>query len=583
MPYRWTFYPETSREAVRRLMDGLKISPVLARVLGNRGITTVAEGQRFLSPAVGDLHDPFGIPGMEAAVARIAKATEAGERIGVYGDYDVDGVTGAALLFRFFRDLGADTIFRVPNRMREGYGLTESGIDEFARAGVTLLVSVDCGTNSVHEIAYARDRGIDTIVADHHTASETLPNAVALVNPHLPGSTYPFKYLTGVAIALKVAIAVCRARGLPDDRALADLDLVAVGSIADVAPLIGENRTLVKRGLRVLSDSRKVGFRELIRVAGFEGKEIGVWEVAFGLAPRINAAGRIGDARAAVELLTTDSVEVARERAEGLERENSRRRELDLDILNTALGMIGEAETAVERKAIVLASDAWHPGVIGIAASRVKERYARPTILIALDGELGRGSARSVPGFSLYEALARCSDTLVAFGGHEQAAGFTIERRMIETFRERFLAYAGERLANTDLSPTLRIDGAVPVSHLAIELYEEIKLLRPFGPENSEPVFIAKGLELAGRPQIVGRGRTHLKFAVRDGDRRIEAIAFDKADLMAAVADGEPIDLAFTLGENNYLGDRQLQLRVKDIHAGGAGDPSGLAPSLEGF
>jgi single-stranded-DNA-specific exonuclease len=583
MPYRWTFYPDASRDIVRRLMDGLKISPVLARVLGNRGVASVPDGQRFLSPALSDLHDPFALPGMERAVARISAAIDRRERIGVYGDYDVDGVTGAALLSRFFRDVGGDAIFRVPNRMREGYGLTDAGIDEFARAGVRLLVTVDCGTNSVREIAYARGLGIDTVVADHHTPGESLPEAVAVVNPHLPGSTYPFKHLAGVAIALKVSLAVSRARGLTDERALEDLDLVAVGSIADVAPLVGENRTLVKRGLRVLSESRRTGFRELIRVSGFEGKEIGVWEVAFGLAPRINAAGRIGDARAAVELLTTESVETARERAEGLERENSRRRELDSDILTEALAMVDGTVGLEGRKAIVLSSDRWHPGVIGIAASRVKERYARPTVLIAMDGDLGRGSARSVPGFSLYEALARCSDTLVSFGGHEQAAGFTIERRMIEPFRERFLAHAAERLAGVELSPTLRIDGAVPVTHLGIELYEEVKLLRPFGPENAEPIFIAKGLEPAGRPQIVGRGRTHLKFAVRDGDRRIEAIAFDKAELHATVADGEPIDVAFTLGENNYLGDRQLQLRVKDIHPGGAGDPAGVAPSLESF
>ncbi len=583
MPYRWTFYPDASRDVVRRLMDGLKISPVLARVLGNRGVASIDEGQRFLSPTLADLHDPFTLPGMDRAVARIDQAIEARERIGVYGDYDVDGVTGAALLSRFFCDVGADAIFRVPNRMREGYGLTDVGIDEFARAGVRLLVAVDCGTNSVREIEYARGLGIETIVADHHTPGERLPDAVAIVNPQVPGSTYPFKHLAGVAIGLKLALAVSRARGLSDERALEDLDLVAVGSIADVAPLVGENRTLVKRGLRVLTESRKVGLRELIRAAGFEGKEIGVWEVAFGLAPRLNAAGRIADARAAVELLTTDSVDTARERAEGLERENSRRRELDSDILSEALAMVGAAGALADSKAIVLASDTWHPGVIGIAASRVKERYARPTVLIALDGELGRGSARSVPGFSLYEALARCADTLVSFGGHEQAAGFTIERRMIDSFRDRFLAHAAERLAGKDLSPTLRIDGSVPVTHLGIELYEEVKLLRPFGPENPEPIFISKGLEPAGRPQIVGRGRTHLKFAVRDGDRRIEAIAFDKADLHATVADGEPIDVAFALGENNYLGDRQLQLRVKDIHPAGAGDPAGAAPSLEAF
>lgn len=582
MRYRWIYQPGAPREVVRSLMDGLKISPILARVLGNRGIATVEQGNRFLSPSLSDLHDPALLAGMEAAVSRVGRAVDTGERIGIYGDYDVDGVTGAALLYRFFRDIGADVVYRVPNRMREGYGLTTVGIEEFAAAGVRLLVSVDCGTNSIREIAFARDRSIDTIVVDHHTPGETPPPAVAIVNPHSRGCDYPFKHLTGVALAMKLEQAVCRARGLPDERAHDDLDLVAVGSVADVAPLHGENRILVKRGLRVLSESKKAGFRELIRVSGFLGREIGVWEVAYGLAPRINAAGRIGDARMAVDLLTTDAAETARRRAEDLDRENSRRRELDLDILEEALAMIGGLERLGDEKAIVLASPDWHPGVIGIAASRVKERYARPTVLIALDGEIGRGSARSVPGFSLYEALHRCADTLVSYGGHEQAAGFTIERGMIDRFRERFVSLAGERLAGKDLSPSLSIDGTIPLSHLGIELYEEINLLRPFGPGNPEPIFVAKGARPAGRVQVVGRG--HVKFAMKDGDTRVDAIAFDKAELVhAGLLDGGPIDAVFTLGENTYTGERQLQLRVKDVRTAGQGGPAGSAPALEAF
>ncbi len=582
MPYRWTFHPNAGDEVVRALMDGLKISPILARVLGNRGIASVEQGHRFLSPALTELHDPFRMAGMDQAVARVDRALAAGERVGVYGDYDVDGVTGAALLYRLFRDLGAEVMFRVPNRMREGYGLTEVGIEEFASAGVRLMVTVDCGTNSVREIAYARDAGIETIVVDHHTPGDTPPPAVAIVNPHRRDCTYPFKSLTGVALAMKLSQAVCHARGLPPERAYEDLDLVAVGSVADVAPLIGENRVLVKRGLRVLTESKKPGFRELIRVAGFLGKEMGVWEVAFGLAPRINAAGRIGDARVAVELLATDDVDTARARAEELDRENARRREMDLDILEQALSMIGTRESLGDKKAIVLASPSWHPGVIGIAASRVKERFSRPTVLIALDGELGRGSARGVPGFSLYAALHQCAEMLVSYGGHEQAAGFTIERKMIEPFRERFVSHAGIKLAGKDLSPFLMIDGVIPLSHLNIELYEEINLLRPFGPENPEPIFVVKGMRPAGRVQVVGRG--HVKFAMREGDVRVDAIGFDKAELLpTGVLDGAPFDAAFTLGENTYTGERVLQLRVKDLQPAGDGDPEGIAPALESF
>jgi single-stranded-DNA-specific exonuclease len=563
-------------------MNGLKVSPVLARVLSNRGVTTVEEGRRFLSARLSELHDPFLMAGMHDAVARIGRAIEANEAIGVYGDYDVDGVTGASLLYRFFRGLKARVLYRIPDRMREGYGVSTTGIDDLAREGVRLLITVDCGINSLAEIAHARTLGIDVIVADHHTPSEQLPAAVAIVNPHRRDCSYPFKSLTGVALAMKLSLAVARARGLSEEAVLRDLDLVAVGSIADVAPLIGENRILVKRGLALLADSSKVGFRELIRSAGLAGREIGVWQVAFGLAPRLNAAGRVGDARSAVELLTTDSPDVARERASELERENERRREMDFAILGEALEMVGGAESIGDHCAIVLASPTWHPGVIGIAASRVKEKFGRPTVLIALDGDVGRGSARGVPGFSLYEALDHCSDLLVSFGGHEQAAGFTIRKEMIEDFRERLIGFADQRLAGKDMTPALRIEGEIPLSEIGIELIEEMRLLSPFGPENAEPIFMSKGLVPAGRVSVVGRG--HVKFAVSDGERRIDAIGFDKANLMSTgIFDGGPFDIAFTIGENLYMGNRSVQLRLKDIQPAGAGDPQGLAPALEAF
>jgi single-stranded-DNA-specific exonuclease len=582
MPYRWTFYPDSPPDAVLSLMNGLKASPILARVLWNRGIQTVSDGQRFLASSLSDLHDPFLMSGMAEAVTRIERALEKDEVIGVYGDYDVDGVTGAALLYRFFRSLGARVFYRIPDRMREGYGLSVGTIDDFAKEGLGLLITIDCGINSLAEVLHARSLGIDVIVVDHHTTGESLPDCSSVVNPHRRDCAYPFKHLTGVALAMKLALAVARARRVPEERVLEDLDLVAVGSIADVAPLVGENRVLVKRGLSVLSNSKKIGFRELVRSAGFERRDLGVWQVAFGLAPRINAAGRIGDARAAVELLTTDSPDVARMRAAELERENDRRREMDFAILAQALEMIGGEASLGSSRVIVLSSAAWHPGVIGIAASRVKERFGLPAILIAVDGEMGRGSARGVPGFSLYDALSHCTDLLVTFGGHEQAAGFTIRKAMIEEFRARIGAYAREHLAGKDLTPSLKIDGELPLDYIGLELFEEIRLLAPFGPENSEPVFIAKGLVPAGRVQVVGRG--HVKFAVSDGDRRVDVIAFDKANLVeTGIFSGGPFDLAFTLGENQYLGDRVVQLRLKDIQPAGVGDPAGIAPALESF
>jgi len=582
VPYRWTFFPDSPRDEILSVMNGLKVSPILARVLWNRGIRTVADGHRFLAARLSDLHDPFLMSGMAEAVARIERALESNEVIGIYGDYDVDGVTGAALLYRFFKGERARVHYRIPDRMREGYGLSVAAIDEYAKEGIQLLITVDCGINSIAEVAHARSLGIDVIVVDHHTTGESLPDAAAVVNPHRRDCAYPFKYLTGVALALKLALAVARSRGIPEDRVLDDLDLVAVGSIADVAPLVGENRVLVKRGLTVLSNSKKVGFRELIRSAGFERRELGVWQVAYGLAPRINAAGRIGDVRTAVELLTTDSPEIARARAADLERENERRREMDFAILAEALAMIGGEEALGSRRAIVLASPTWHPGVIGIAASRVKERFGLPAVLVALEGDIGRGSARGVPGFSLYEALSNCSDLLVTFGGHEQAAGFTIRKEKIDEFRERLSAFAGERLAGKDMTPSLKIDGELPIDHIGLELFDEIRLLSPFGPENGEPVFVAKGLVPSGRVSVVGRG--HVKFAVGDGDKRVEAIAFDKANLKeTGIFDGVPFDLAFTLGENQYLGDRTVQLRLKDIQPAGVGDPTGIAPALETF
>lgn len=550
------------------LAAALRLHPLAARILAARGHADPAAAETFLAARLADLPDPFTMKGMAAAVERIVRAVEAHERIACYGDYDVDGVTSTALLTGFLRAAGADVVTYTPHRLVEGYGLNRDAVAKLAADGVKLLVTLDCGITSVEEVRAATALGVETVVVDHHTVPVELPQAAAILNPHQPGCDYPSKDLAAVGVTFALAMALrrrLRERGAfgerrPEPNLKDALDLVALGTVADVVPLVAANRILVRWGLETLARSRRPGIRALKAVAGIaDGAPITAGQVGFRLGPRINAAGRLDDAGRGVRLLLATDEPVARALAEELDRENQARQEIERGILEEALADALERVKAGVR-GLVLARDGWHPGVVGIVASRVVERFHRPVVLIALDGAGGKGSGRSIESFHLYDALAACSGHLARFGGHRHAAGVTIERDRVEAFRGAFEAYAAARIADEDLIPRCRIDGWIEDREITDRAAEDLEKLGPYGAGHPEPVFALRGAAARGR--TVGATGAHLKLAL--GGRGLDAIGFGMGDRLALCGQG-PLDAAFTMGFDEWDGRRRLQLKLRDV------------------
>ncbi|HTN50828.1 MAG TPA: single-stranded-DNA-specific exonuclease RecJ [Anaeromyxobacter sp.] len=544
----------------------LGLHPLAARILAARGQADAAAAEAFLAARLQDLPDPFSMKGMEAAAARIARAVEAGERIACYGDYDVDGVTSTTLLSGFLRAAGADVTTYVPHRLVEGYGLNREAVAGLAAGGVRLLVTLDCGITSVEEVRAASALGVDTVVVDHHTVPVELPAAAAILNPHQPGCGYPSKDLAAVGVTFALAMALrrrLRERGWFGERRAEPnlreaLDLVALGTVADVVPLAGANRILVRWGLEELSRARRPGVRALKQVAGIaEGTPVTAGQVGFRLAPRINAAGRLDDAGRGVRLLLAEDAGVARALAEELDRENQARQEIERRILDEALAD-GAARVAAGARGLVLARDGWHAGVVGIVASRVAERFHRPAVLVALEDGTGKGSGRSIEGFHLYDALAACAGHLERFGGHRHAAGVTVARARVDAFRAAFEAEAAARIADEDLVPRCRIDGWVREEELTERAAEDLAKLGPFGAGHPEPVFALRGA--AARARAVGAAGAHLKLALGG----LDAIGFGMGDRLPLCAAG-PLEAAFTVGFDEWDGSRRLQLKLRDV------------------
>jgi single-stranded-DNA-specific exonuclease len=545
----------------------LGLHPLAARVLAGRGLGEPGAAEAFLAARLQDLPDPFAMRGMEPAVERIVRAVEGGERLACYGDYDVDGVTSTALLTGFLRAAGADVVTYTPHRLVEGYGLNREAVAKLAAQGVRLLVTLDCGITSVDEVRAATALGVETVVVDHHTVPVELPAAAAILNPHQPGCGYPSKDLAAVGVTFALAMALrkrLRERGRfgearPEPNLKDALDLVALGTIADVVPLVGANRILVRSGLEVLATSRRPGVRALKRVAGIaDGTPIAAGQVGFRLAPRINAAGRLDDAGRGVRLLLTRDADEARALAEELDRENQARQEIERRILDEALA---DAAARVEAGArgLVLARDGWHAGVVGIVASRVVERFHRPAVLVAMEDGTGKGSGRSIEGFHLYDALASCAEHLARFGGHKHAAGLTIERPRLGAFRAAFEARAAATLGDEDLVPRCRIDGWVRDADVTERAAEALAKLGPYGAGHPEPVFALKGA--AARARTVGAAGAHLKLAL---GAKLDAIGFGMGDRLPLCGAG-PIDAAFTVGFDEWDGTRRLQLKLRDV------------------
>ena len=560
---RWSFAERPSQELQEDMKQSLRIPGVMSKMLINRGIESVEEARTFLYPSLDHLIDPYGMADMSPAVDRIWRAVDAGEKMMIHGDYDVDGVTGTALLVRTLRGLGGDVSFYIPNRLREGYGISKGAIDECVKRGVTLLVSVDCGITACEEVEYGKGLGVETIITDHHQPGK-LPKAVAVINPKRPDCPYPFKELPGVALAYKLADAVYKAREMDMSPVYKNLDLVALGCAADIVPLVGENRVLVTYGLGQMQCTENPGLIALLRKVHLRHKQLGTEGLIFVLAPRLNALGRLGSALDGVTMLTTSDVEEAARIADVLEDQNQRRREIDERTLDEALEMVEQEVDPDKDQAVVLASDDWHPGVIGIVASRIAERVHLPTVLISVDGETGKGSGRSIPGFDLYAALSRCQQHLSAFGGHKYAAGLTIDRNRIDTLRESFKAAAEEMMQPEDLVPQIYIDDEISLGQIDMRLVSLLKRFAPFGPQNMRPVMVSRGVEVVGGPEEIGKN--HIRFKARQDGKILDCVAFNLGHLTYRLTPGEAnLDMAYVIEEREYRGRKGIQLRIKDL------------------
>ncbi|MBT3231811.1 MAG: single-stranded-DNA-specific exonuclease RecJ [Calditrichaeota bacterium] len=563
MESKWEFYSPLNATVIGKMSEQLEIPKPVARVLYNRGIIETEDVRHFLRPKMEHLHDPFLMNGMDKAVDRLIIALREHEQILIYGDYDVDGITSTAMMYLFLKDLGGQVSFYIPDRATEGYGISRGGIEEARGHNCSLIISVDCGITSVKEVEIARELGIDLIVSDHHEPGESLPDAVAVIDPKRSDCAYPFKDLAGVGVAFKLAQGLIQKLNLDSAYAEKYLDLVAIGSAADIVPLIGENRVFTKLGLQKLNSNGLDGVTTLLETAGFKTGKIDVGQIIYGLAPRINAVGRLGRASPAVELLVTRNHSRARSIALQLEEENRRRKEIDSATLIEALSKIDSVFHPDRDSVIVLDGEQWHPGVIGIVASRIIERYYRPTVMISVDKGVGKGSARSVPNFDLHSALKSCADLFIQFGGHKYAAGLTIPAENIPEFRRRFNKIASEMLTPTDLIRKVNIDDEIELDMITYELLRMLNMLAPFGPHNRHPQFVSYNLSVVGTPRIVGNN--HLKFKVSQNGAVIEAIAFNRGEDIKRLQTNRIVDLIYTIEENTWMDRSNLQLKIVDL------------------
>jgi single-stranded-DNA-specific exonuclease len=583
MARHWTIRP--AWEGADRLAQAIGLPPSVAQVLGQRGYETPETARAFLRPDLGQLHEPASLPGIPEAAERLALAARSGEPIVIYGDYDVDGITAAAILWHALRLADANVRVYVPHRLEEGYGLNVEAVEQLASEGTRLLVTVDCGITGAAEVARARELGVDVIVTDHHEADpDRLPPALVIVNPKLPGSTYPFRDLAGAGIALKLAWALGqRLSGGPRvsdafrEFLISATGLAALGTIADVVPLVGENHVLAAFGLRALAGSRLPGIVALRQAAGLEGKDMDATAVGFALGPRINAAGRMGHARDAVDLLTTAGPDAALDIARELDRQNRKRQDVEKQIFAEADAQATEHFDARRDAAIVLAGAGWHTGVIGIVASRVVEKYHRPTILIGMAEGKAQGSGRSINGFHLFQALSACRTHLTTYGGHAMAAGLRLEEANVAAFREAFLAHARAALSDDDLKARLSVDAEVNPVTLDVPAVRLIERLGPFGAGNPRPVFCARQLRVTRPPRRIGRDGAHMEMHVTDAGRARRAVAWRLGGMAEAVGRAGSCGIAYTCRVSTFSGTPEVELHVKDIWVGAYGDERAAA------
>ncbi len=563
---RWRIKEIDDLYLVKSLADSLNISEVLARILILRNITNFNESKSFFRPSLSSLHDPFLMNGMEEATYRVIKAITENQKICVYGDYDVDGTCSTALLYLFLKKLDANVEYYIPKRLSEGYGISKAGIEQINEMGAKLLISVDCGITAIEETDYANQLGIDVIVCDHHQPKEVLPNALAVLDPLKPGCIYPFKYLSGAGVAFKLAQGVSERIG-KRDLPLEYLDLVAIAGAADIVPLTDENRVLVKEGLEKINSNPRPGVEALIEISNMKPGNLTSGQIVFTIAPRINAVGRLGDAERAVQLMITESKPEAVELAKILESENIERRKIDEDTLGEALEIVQNSLDLSEDVAIILHQEEWHPGVIGIVASRLVEKYYRPTIMLTTVDGVAKGSARSISNLDIYEVLKKCEDLLIHFGGHKAAAGLAVEVDKLDAFRNKFNRVLKESITKEELIPEIHIDSEIKFGEISPKFLRILDQFSPFGPGNMRPVFLAKNVYCYNSPRIVGNNHLLLSLKQEGSDKIFDCIGFNLGEFLEQITNENhnAFNIVFTIDKTLRNGVYIPQFRLKDI------------------
>ncbi|GAO45688.1 single-stranded-DNA-specific exonuclease RecJ [Flavihumibacter petaseus] len=564
MEKRWKLLA-ADPSAVAALHEKLGISPTICKVLVQRNILDYNTAKSYFRPRLEDLHDPWLMKDMDKAVTRIMQALQNREKILVYGDYDVDGTTAVASLYQFLLQVyESDRLeYYIPHRYREGYGVSKQGIDFAASIGTTLIISLDCGIKSADLVQHARDIGIDFIICDHHLPDEVLPPAVAILNPKQADCPYPYKELCGCGVGFKLITALCRHLGMPDEYYLYYLDLVATAIAADIVPITGENRILAWYGLKRVSEYPNPGIRALLEIAGLLGQPLQVNNLVFVIAPKVNAAGRMDDARLAVQLFIEKDPVKSSAIATRLHSHNDDRKEADFLITEEALAMIGTEMEAGVKKSTVVFQPHWHKGVVGIVASRLIDRFYRPTIVLTQSGEVVSGSARSVAGFNLYEAIHACREYLIGYGGHFAAAGMTLLPEAVPAFAEKFESVVAATISAEQLIPEITIDAELRFTDIRPAFFNIVRQMEPFGPENSKPIWLARNVRNNGWSRVVKE--QHIKFSLVQGNILFSGIGFGMAPKFHLLESGEPVDVVFTLEENEWNGNKHLQLRVMDM------------------
>jgi single-stranded-DNA-specific exonuclease len=563
----WKIKDVSDELSVQRLTDSLNISPILANLLVVRDIKTFNQAKHFFRPSIETLHDPFLMDEMESATTRVITALTENQKICIYGDYDVDGTCATALLYMILKELDANVEFYIPRRLEEGYGLSTAAIDIVKEKGTQLMIAVDCGITAITETDYANQLGIDVIICDHHQPKEEIPKAFAVLDPLKPGCDYPFKYLSGAGVAFKLAQGLCERigkRGLP----LKYLDLVALAGAADIVPLVDENRVLVNEGLNQVNLNPRPGIEALIEMSRLQPGQLSSGQIVFTVAPRINAVGRLGDAERAVNLLIATNKKEAVKLAEVLETENYERRKIDVDTFEAAKEIVDTEIDLDENLAIVLHNGDWHPGVIGIVASRLVEKYYRPSVLLTTVDGVAKGSARSINGFNIYEALEQCNDLLLHFGGHKAAAGLALEIDNVEAFRVRLNEVLRSSITSEDLSEEISIDSIIKFSEITPKFLRILDQFAPFGPGNLRPVFISESVHVANVPRIVGNNHLVCSFTQNGTDKVFDSIGFNLGDYYELIKDNHSdLDIVFSIDKT--IRDSRIfpQLKLKDIKA----------------